>query len=105
MPYDEAAHNDEIMTTVQRHHLDMRQRLQEKIQSHPGVKEAVNKALAGGVPWASIITAILPFIMQILGGGAINWAAIIAAVLALINPPAPTPHVIPLYGTEHKTPR
>jgi hypothetical protein len=56
------------------------------------LKAAVDKAVAAGVPWASIITTLLPLVVTFFTGGGINLQAIIAAILALINPtPVPAP--------------
>ena len=90
MTFNLTEHEDDIMTTAQHFHLDTRARITAQIQRHPDVKAATNKALAAGIPWAKILETILPFVLQILGGGKIDWQAIVAAILALINP-APTP--------------
>jgi hypothetical protein len=86
MPFDVQDHNDEILATVQRHQLDGHARLTALITRHPDVRLASNQALAAGVPWATIIATILPFVIQILAGGKIDWQAIVAAIIALINP-------------------
>jgi hypothetical protein len=90
MPFDIHAHTEEIMDTVQRHLLDIRAKIQALLNRHPDVKMAQNQALAAGVPWATILEALLPFVIKILAGGAIDWQAIVATILALINP-APIP--------------
>jgi hypothetical protein len=92
MPFDVQDHNDEILATVQRHQLDGHARLTALITRHPDVRLASNQALAAGVPWATIIATILPFVIRILAGGKIDWQAIVAAIIALINPPAPPLH-------------
>jgi hypothetical protein len=97
MPFDVSQHNDDILTAVQNHHLDFRARIQALLLRHPDVKSASNQALAAGIPWATILVTILPFVMQILAGGKIDWQAIVTAILALIHP-APTP----LHGTNMK---
>jgi hypothetical protein len=102
MPFDVQDHNDEIMSSVQRHHLDGQTRLTALITRHPDVRQASNQALAAGVPWATIIATILPFVIQIIAGGKIDWQAIVAAIIALINPPAPPLHAFAKQGRSNE---
>ncbi len=53
--------------------------------------DAVVKARAAAVPWATILLALLPVVMSIFVGGKVDIQTIIAAILALIPQPVPTP--------------
>jgi hypothetical protein len=76
-----AASDDQVILHVASSHAN----LLGIVMNNHGVRKAINRALAAGVPWADILAIILPLIGSIFSGGAIDWQSIIAAILALIT--------------------
>ena len=56
-----------------------------------GQTELVNNLnqAARSVPWASLIAALLPFLMQMLAGQPIDWAALAKVIADLLTPKQP----------------
>lgn len=88
MATQQQAFESDIHDHIMSGHFGMVQRITNRVLSQPDIADAKRQALAAGVPIWQIITAILPFVLQIISGKPIDIQAIIAAILALFPKPA-----------------
>jgi len=53
------------------------------------VDAAITQIRNGGIPWAQILSTLLPLILSLFSGGSPGLAALLQALLALLNPTPP----------------